>query len=570
MNRLAETTIRHLRSAVARPKVCLDRSGGIMKTSIVACALVLATSSLADRELGDLGGVGNVRFENSCSNEVQGDLMRGHALLHSMFYDEAIAVLNGVAAKDANCAMAHWGVAMAYYHPLWAPPTPEELKNGAAALAKAKEVEKASQREKDFITALEVFYKDAETVPHAERAKAFEKAMGELAGKYPDDVEAQAFHALMLVAVAPPGDQTFANQKAAGEVLEKLWVTHPDHPGLPHYIIHAYDYPAIADKGLAAARRYGKIAPYVPHALHMPAHIFSRLSMWEDSIEVNRASVDASKAYAAKKFPGATWGQELHDIDYIVYAHLQMGQSKKAKEYVDQVLNTKKVTSEDASVAASLSFTPARYYLELKDWTGAASLAVPDHAALKKNPFGASYLHFARAIGMAKTGRVAEAKAEVDNIRTLRGGDFKIPEAHCGFGKPPGEYWPNFIEILALSAAGVIAQTEGQADEAVRLLTEAANRQDAIGTNLVSPGTTLPARELLAEVLLEQGKAAEALTAFETTLKAFPGRFNAIYGAGVAASKVGKKDVARKYPEGPFGSGEGSGRHPHRRAEGSQ
>ena len=337
MNRLAETTIKHghhLHSAVARAKLW---PGGIMKASIAACALALATSSFADRELGDLGGVGNVQFENSCSKEVQGDLMRGHALLHSMFYDEAIAVLSGVAAKDTNCAMAHWGVAMAYYHPLWGPPTPEDLKNGAAALAKAKNVEKASQREKDFIAALEVFYKDAETVPHAERAKAFEKAMGELAGKYPDDVEAQAFHALMLVAVAPPGDQTFANQKAAGEVLEKLWVTHPDHPGLPHYIIHAYDYPAIADKGLAAARRYGKIAPFVPHALHMPAHIFSRLSMWKDSIEVNRVSVEASKAYAAKKFPDATFGQELHNMDYIVYAHLQMGQSKKAKEYVDQV-----------------------------------------------------------------------------------------------------------------------------------------------------------------------------------------------------------------------------------------
>jgi tetratricopeptide (TPR) repeat protein len=522
-----------------------------MKASIAACALALATSSFADRELGDLGGVGNVQFENSCSKEVQGDLMRGHALLHSMFYDEAIAVLSGVAAKDTNCAMAHWGVAMAYYHPLWGPPTPEDLKNGAAALAKAKNVEKASQREKDFIAALEVFYKDAETVPHPERAKAFEKAMGELAGKYPDDVEAQAFHALMLVAVAPPGDQTFANQKAAGEVLEKLWVTHPDHPGLPHYIIHAYDYPAIADKGLAAARRYGKIAPFVPHALHMPAHIFSRLSMWKDSIEVNRVSVEASKAYAAKKFPDATFGQELHNMDYIVYAHLQMGQSKKAKEYVDQVqvLSTKKVMPEtyDAGAAAAVAFPPARYYLELKDWTGAASLDVPNHPALKKNPFAASYLHFARAIGMAKTGKVAEAKAEVDKIRMLRGGDFKVPEAHCGFANSPSEYWPNFIEILALSAAGVIAQEEGQQDEAVRLLAEAANRQDAIGTNLVSPGTTLPARELLGEVLLEQGKAAEALAAFEATLKAFPGRFNAMYGAGVAASKAGKKDVARKY-----------------------
>ena len=352
-----------------------------MKASIAACALALATSSFADRELGDLGGVGNVQFENSCSKEVQGDLMRGHALLHSMFYDEAIAVLSGVAAKDTNCAMAHWGVAMAYYHPLWGPPTPEDLKNGAAALAKAKNVEKASQREKDFIAALEVFYKDAETVPHAERAKAFEKAMGELAGKYPDDVEAQAFHALMLVAVAPPGDQTFANQKAAGEVLEKLWVTHPDHPGLPHYIIHAYDYPAIADKGLAAARRYGKIAPFVPHALHMPAHIFSRLSMWKDSIEVNRVSVEASKAYAAKKFPDATFGQELHNMDYIVYAHLQMGQSKKAKEYVDQVqvLSTKKAMPEtyDAGAAAAVAFPPARYYLELKDLTGAASSTCP-------------------------------------------------------------------------------------------------------------------------------------------------------------------------------------------------
>ena len=383
----------------------------LMKTSIAACALVLATSSLADRELGDLGGVGNVQFENSCSKEVQGELMRGHALLHSMFYDEAIAVLNRMATKDANCAMAHWGVAMAYYHPLWAPPTPEELKNGAAALAKAKEVEKASQREKDFIAALEVFYKDAESVPHPERAKAFEKAMAELAGKYPDDVEAQAFHALMLLAVAPPGDQTFANQKAAGEVLEKLWVKYPDHPGLLHYIIHAYDYPAIADKGLAAARKYGKIAPYVPHAIHMPGHIFSRLSMWKDSIEVNRASADASKAYAAKKFPDATWWEELHAIDYIVYAYLQMGQSNKAKDYVDQVVNTKKVMPEaHGAIAATVGFTPARYYLELKDWAGAASLAVPDNPALKKNPFGASYLHFARAIGMAKTGKVAEAE----------------------------------------------------------------------------------------------------------------------------------------------------------------
>src|SRR5213079_1529743 len=331
-------------------------------------------------EPGDLRAAGTVDFKVSCAPEARSEFIRGVALLHSFFYEEARRVFTAVAAKDPNCAMAQWGIAMTWWHPIWTPPTPDEMSAGKAAAEKAMTMKAGTDLERGFITALNAYYDtpDGPTtgevgqschgpVGPRDRVMAYEKAMRTLYERYPADVETQTFYALAVLAVgyANPIDTTLSNQLKAAGILEKLCTKNPRHPGVAHYLIHSYDYPALAERGLAAARSYGSIAPWVPHALHMPSHIFTRLGMWEESIAANRSSADASRAYAAMRHREATEAEELHALDYMAYSYLQEAQDAKAKEIVDFVATVRKTNPElEFSAAYALAAIPARYALE--------------------------------------------------------------------------------------------------------------------------------------------------------------------------------------------------------------
>jgi len=312
-------------------------------------------------EPGDLRAAGTIDFKVSCATEVRPEFTRGVALLHSFFYEEARRIFTSVAEQDPNCAMAQWGIAMTWWHPIWTPPTSDEMRAGKAAAEKALAMKTGTDLERGFITALNVYYNTSDSpntgavgqschgpVGARDRVVAYEKAMRQLSEKYPDDFEAQTFYAFAILAAgyASPTDTTLAKQLQAAALLEKLWKKNRNHPGVVHYLIHSYDYPALAERGLAAARSYGSIAPWVPHALHMPSHIFTRLGMWEESVAANRSSADASRAYAAMRHRDATEAEELHALDYTVYSYLQEGQDAKAKEIVDFTATVRKTNPE--------------------------------------------------------------------------------------------------------------------------------------------------------------------------------------------------------------------------------
>ena len=312
-------------------------------------------------EPGDLRGVGKVTFPITCAPEAQSEFARGVALLHSFFYEEARRVFTSVSERDPKCAMAQWGIAMTWWHPIWTPPTPEEMRAGKAAVEKAMAMNAGTDRERGFITALNVYYNTADsstTVPVGQschgpvgprdRVVAYEKAMGQLRDKYPDDFEVQTFYAFAVLGVgyATPNDVTLSKQLEAAAILEKLWHQNPNHPGVVHYLIHSYDYPQLAQRGLAAAQRYASIAPWVPHALHMPSHIFTRLGMWDESIAANRASAEASRAYAAMRHRDATEAEELHALDYLAYSYLQEARDTEAKNIVDLAAKVRKTNPE--------------------------------------------------------------------------------------------------------------------------------------------------------------------------------------------------------------------------------
>src|SRR6266436_4424922 len=367
-------------------------------------------------EPGDLRAAGKVEFPISCAPSVQSEFSRGVALLHSFFYEEARRVFTSVAERDPTCAMAQWGIAMTWWHPIWTPPTPDEMSAGKAAIEKAMGMTAGTERERGFIRALNVYYNTSDS-PNAgavgqschgpvgarDRVVAYEKAMRHLSEKYPDDFEAQTFYAFAILAVgyATPTDTTLAKQLQAAALLEKLWQKNPNHPGVTHYLIHSYDYPALAERGLAAARSYGSIAPWVPHARHMPSHSFTRLGMWEESIAANRSSADASRAYAAMRHRDATEAEELHALDYMTYSYLQKAQDTKAKEIVDFAGSVRKTNPElEFSGAYALASIPARYALERNDWAGAASLTIPRLPHWSSFPFMEALFEYGHALGL--------------------------------------------------------------------------------------------------------------------------------------------------------------------------
>src|SRR5438093_9862914 len=351
-------------------------STNLLAISDVGCATV--------PEPGDLRAAGKVDFPISCTPAVQSEFARGVALLHSFFYEEARRIFTSVAEQDPKCAMAQWGIAMTWWHPIWTPPTPDEMSAGKAAIQKAMAMKAGTDLERGFIAALNAYYNTPDgpatgevgqschgPVGPRDRVIAYEKAMRTLYERYPDDVETQTFYALAVLAVgyANPTDTTLSNQLKAAGILEKLWKKNPNHPGVAHYLIHSYDYPALAERGLAAARSYGSIAPWVPHALHMPSHIFTRLGMWEESIAANRSSAYAARPYPAMRHRDATEAEELHALDYMTYSYLQEGQDAKAKDIVDFVATVRKTNPAlEFSGAYALAAIPTRYAFERNDW----------------------------------------------------------------------------------------------------------------------------------------------------------------------------------------------------------
>ena len=504
-------------------------------------------------EPGDLRAAGKVEFPISCTPAVQSEFSRGVALLHSFFYEEARRVFTFVAERDPKCAMAQWGIAMTWWHPIWTPPRPDEMSAGKAAIEKAMALNAGTDRERGFITALNVYYNTPDSsnagaigqschgpVGPRDRVIAYEKAMHQLRDKYPDEFEVQAFYAFAVLAAgyAMPNDTTLSKQLEAAALLEKLWKQNPNHPGVVHYLIHCYDYPALAQRGLAAAQSYASIAPWVPHALHMPSHIFTRLGMWDESIAANGASAEASRAYAAMRHRDATEAEELHALDYMVYSYLQEARDTEAKKIVDLAAKVRKTNPElEFSAAYALAAIPTRYAFERNDWASAATLTVPNLPHWSSFPFMEALIEYGHALGRAHTGDLDGARKAIARMQQLRDAT----------KDPKFDYFKNHLDLQMQAASAWVAASEGKKSEAIEMLRHAADAEDILGKHPVSPGAFVPIREQLGSLLLEVGQAKHAQQEFEAALKIYPGRFRGLYGAARAAEQNGDKESASRY-----------------------
>jgi tetratricopeptide (TPR) repeat protein len=480
--------------------------------------------------------VEEVDFATSCSPAVQHSFKHAVWTLHSFWYPEALKDFTAVTEADPNCAIGYWGIAMSHWYPLWYPPSPAALKAGSEAVAKAMAAPTKTDREKDYIAAIAAFYRDSDKLDHRTRAVAYEKAMEQVYLKYPEDREAAVFYALALNATALPTDKTFANKSKAAEILDKVWKEEPNHPGVVHYLIHSDDSPQFAQAGLDAAICYAKIAPHVPHALHMPSHIFTRLGLWQQSIDSNVASHDASTAYVRKTSgPGAFNGETVHSMDYLEYAYLQTAQDGPAKAVVDELVGFQQTAEANLPTAYAVAAIPVRYALERRDWAAAASLSAPAIGfPLERFPWAEAMIAFARALGDARTGNTAGAQAEIA----------KIKSSEDSLREAKDTYWANQVEVLRLSAAGMLAHIQGDDTKAVELVRAAADLDATMDKHPATPASVFPARELLADLLLELNQPAAALTEYKEVLRTDPNRFRSILGEARAAKQSGDAAAA--------------------------
>ncbi|MBZ5665254.1 MAG: hypothetical protein LAO30_11685 [Acidobacteriia bacterium] len=476
--------------------------------------------------------LGTVHFPVSCSPAAQKTFEEGVALLHSFWYEEAEKTFLEVEKQDPTCAMAYWGEAMSLWHQLWNQPDAAVIKRASAELKKADKAKAKSDRERDYIHALEAFYSNSKKADHQARARAYSAAMEKVYQKYPDDHEAAAFYALSLLASEPDNDTTFANRKQAGAILEKLFDAEPNHPGIAHYLIHTYDKPQLAQLGLPAARRYAQIAPAAPHALHMPSHIFARLGLWQDDINSNLASIAATRKTAAMHMGGE--GHQFHAMDYLVSAYLQSGREADALKVIEEVkamapMKDMYGTGHDPRLYALVAF-PARYALEMRHWAEAASLTPVANATGGDG----SITYWARAIGAAHSGNAAQARADIDHIDAIQ--KILLDQKKKTFAEA--------VDQDRKEAAAWLDHVEGKNDDAVAALRAIAEKQEASGDE--SDGG-IPAREMLADMLLEMKRPEQALAEYKTGLKFFPNRFNSLYGAAQAAEMAGLASQATEY-----------------------
>jgi tetratricopeptide (TPR) repeat protein len=487
---------------------------------------------------GDPSKLGKVHFPISCGAASQKKFDVALAMLHSFWYAKAEKAFSDLAADDPGCSIAHWGLAMAHFHQIWEAPPPDDLKAGVAAMAAARVAGAKTERERDYIEALGVYYDKSDSLDHVTRFLAYEKAMADLAAKYPKDREASIFYALTLngVALAVPPDKTYARQKKAGAILEPIFREMPQHPGVAHYIIHSYDFPTLADRGLDAARRYSKIAQDSPHALHMPSHIFTRLGFWEDSISSNLASAAAARKDLQRTMPGAFSFDELHAMDYLAYAYLQTGRDAEARKIVEDASRAEKFDKENFAAAYALSAIPARLALERRDWKAATSVTLkPAGFAWRRFPWTESTIVFTRAVGFARSGDVASARGEVDRLEKVRD----------SLKTAGNRYWGDQVEIARREASAWLARALNKDSDALELMRSAAALEDSTDKHPVTPGPILPAHEQLGDLLTELGKPAEALAEYRVDLAASPNRLNGVYGAARAARLAGDSPSAR-------------------------
>ncbi len=488
--------------------------------------------------------LGTVSFPNSCKPDVQAEFTRALALLHSFGYERAGQAFAEVAARDPGCALAQWGIAMSNYHTIWAPPSEAEFAAGQKAAARAAELggQPNDARERDWIGAIGAFYAPGAAAPHIQRVKAFEQAMAGVRARHPQDDEAAIFHALALLGVAynSPPDKNYPLQKQAAEILNGLLARHPDHPGVAHYMIHSFDYPDLAPLAEQAARSYSKIAPDSPHALHMPSHIFTRLGLWQESITSNLASAESASRLVSKTHPGASSFDGLHAMDYLEYAYLQMAQDGMAEDVVESLAGVKSFDLPNFAAGYALAAIPARWALERRDWAAAAALRVePDTYPWPKVPYAEAIVHFARAVGAARAGQLETARSAYARLAEIQAALAAAPKV--GFD------WAAQVEIQRLAAEGWLRSAEGKPAEAERLLRAAADLEGSTDKHPVTPGSILPAREQLADLLLERGKAGEALREYEASLKTAPARYRSFAGAAQAAEKAGDQAAARAW-----------------------
>jgi tetratricopeptide (TPR) repeat protein len=465
--------------------------------------------------------LGSVSLPIACAPAVQGKFDRAVALLHSFAYSAAADAFREVAKLDPQCAMAHWGVAMTYFHQLWDPPIiPGTLSIPQQEMRQAQQIESGSERDRGFIRALALVYQDAATVPYPTRALNYERAMAHLSADYPKDVEVQVFYALALLANASPADKTHARQKQAADLLEPLNRMYPQHPGIPHYLIHAYDNAELAPRGLPAARAYSQIAPSAPHALHMPSHIFTRLGLWQDSITSNLAAREAAHRQ------GDT-GEELHAMNYLVYAYLQSGRDQDAAQVVQQLADFKNLKPGDFKTAYASTAMRVGYAVERGQWADAASISPP----VEGPPAVLAVAAWARGLGLARGGHAAETRAEINHLRELEeqlriSGD---------------TYWATQVKTLTGEVIAWSAQALGRPQDAVILLRASADQEDSLEKLPITPGPIVPAREQLGYLLLEQDHPEQALQEFQTALANAPGRKGALQGAVTAAKLASRK-----------------------------
>jgi len=478
--------------------------------------------------------LGTVRFATSCSPKVQARFDRAVALLHSFTYGPARQAFGEVAQADPHCAMAFWGEAMSRYHQLWEPPDADELRQGAAEIGKAAAIG-GTPRERAYIAALSQYYADAEHAPPAVRAQRYSDAMAGVARDNPADTEAQVFYALSLIATAAPTDRTHANQKRAVAILAPLWKKQPRHPGLAHYLIHANDSAEMAPQGLAAARAYAKIAPSAPHALHMPSHIFTRLGLWRDSVASNQAARAAAKAQGDV-------GEELHAMDYLTYADLQLGRVADARKVAAQAKAMSGLEAAQFKVGYAANAMAVRVAVETKDWPAAASLQPLPGTA----PRVAAIVYWARALGRSRADPGASADDDIAALRACRDQLRAAGDA----------YWAAQADVLLLSAQGWALHRNGDQAGAIVALRDAAQAEDGLEKLPVTPGPIVPAREQLGELLLGLHRPGEALAQFKLALVQSPGRRGALAGALAAAKDGGNLEDIKQYRRALEGGGE--------------
>jgi tetratricopeptide (TPR) repeat protein len=504
-------------------------------SALVLAAFLLPAAAVAQHAGHgpvDAGKLGSVQFQTSCAPAQRADFNRAVALLHSFWFTEAIATFNGVLAADPSCAIAHWGIALSQWgNPFAGLRAPQQVELGRAAIRKAQATGSPTPRERAYIDAAAALFTDGAAATQRARVTAYADMMEKVARAYPDDIEAQIFHALAVNQTARPDDKTYSAQLKTASVLEPLFTQHPSHPGLAHYIIHAYDHPPLAAKALGAARRYAAVAPAVPHALHMPSHTFTRLGYWNESIESNRRSAEAART-------SSTAGEELHALDYQTYAYLQIAQDAAAKAVLDRAVALTQGADGIAVGAAGLgafaiAAIPARYATERGAWSEAAALPVRP----AKTPHTEAMTHFARALGAALSGNPKAAAADIERLAALRDQLTSIPDA----------YWAEQVDIQRRIAVAWVDYSEGRKADGIAELRAAADAADATDKSAISPGPLAPPRELLGFMLLDAGRAAEALAAFDANLEKEPNRFRGLYGAGRAAEAAGDRAKASRY-----------------------